>query len=74
MKWKDKSGNEKTRESNLGAPGTDEDSKTAYGRWVNDSYWLLAPLKVRDPGVHTKFDGMKESEGVNCEMLRLRFR
>jgi hypothetical protein len=73
VKWKDKSGNEKHVKVNLGAPGTDEDSKTAYGRWVNDSYWLLAPLKVRDPGVHAKFDGMKESEGVNCEMLRLSF-
>ena len=23
----------------------------AYGRFINDSYWLLAPLKVLDPGV-----------------------
>jgi hypothetical protein len=23
----------------------------AYGRFINDSYWLLAPLKVFDPGV-----------------------
>ena len=25
--------------------------KEAYGRYINDSYWLLAPLKVLDPGV-----------------------
>ena len=25
--------------------------KQAHGRFVNDSYWLLAPLKVLDPGV-----------------------
>jgi hypothetical protein len=24
----------------------------AYGRFINDMYWLLAPLKVFDPGVH----------------------
>jgi hypothetical protein len=73
VKWKDKSGNEKHVKVNLGAPGTDEDSKTAYGRWVNDSYWLMAPLKIRDPGVHVKAEGIKESEGANCETLRLSF-
>ena len=36
---------------NLAAPAQDEDGKAAYARWVNDSYWLLAPLKVLDPGV-----------------------
>ena len=25
--------------------------KEAHGRYINDSYWLLAPLKVLDPGV-----------------------
>ena len=25
--------------------------KEAHGRFINDSYWLLAPLKVFDPGV-----------------------
>ena len=23
----------------------------AYGAWVNDTYWLLMPYKLRDPGV-----------------------
>tara|TARA_B100001750_G_scaffold135540_1_gene107826 strand:+ start:5159 stop:5956 length:798 start_codon:yes stop_codon:yes gene_type:complete len=26
-------------------------AEDAYGRWVNDSYWLMVPLKVLDPGV-----------------------
>ncbi len=25
--------------------------QSAYGRWVNDAYWLMVPLKVLDPGV-----------------------
>ena len=40
VKWK---GKEVT--VNLAAPAADEDGKAAYARWVNDSYWLLAPLR-----------------------------
>lgn len=68
VKWKDKDVT-----INLVAPGQDEDGKAAYGRWVNDSYWLLAPLKVLDPGVRITSEGQKEAEGVNCETLRLSF-
>ena len=73
VKWKDKNGNDKHIKVNLASPGTDEDSKTAYARWVNDSYWLLAPLKIRDRGVHVKAEGVKEAEGANCETVRLSF-
>ncbi len=57
----------------LAAPGQDEDGKAAYARWVNDSYWLLAPLKVLDPGVSLAYEGPKESGGAPCETLRLTF-
>ena len=33
--------------------------ETAYGRFINDTYWLLAPWKVFDPGVHRDYDGEK---------------
>jgi hypothetical protein len=58
---------------NLTAPGDGEDEKAAYARWVNDSYWLLAPLKVLDPGVKLTHEGTKETQGVECELLRLSF-
>lgn len=29
----------------------------AYRAFVNDSYWLLMPLKWRDPGVHLEYTG-----------------
>ncbi len=58
---------------NLAAPAQDEDSKAAFARWTNDSYWLLAPLKVLDPGVKLTYEGSKEAEGVACEALRLNF-
>lgn len=34
--------------------------QSAYGRWVNDAYWLMVPLKVLDPGVSRR---LLEPEG-----------
>ena len=46
----------------------------AYGRFINDSYWLLAPWKVLDPGVHRDYDGEKTGpDGALCDVLRLSF-
>jgi hypothetical protein len=58
---------------NLVSPAQDEDGKAAYARWVNDSYWLLAPLKVLDPGVKLSTDGVKEVNGAQYQTLRLTF-
>ena len=58
---------------NLASPAQDEDSKAAYSRWVNDSYWLLAPLKVLDPGVKLSTDGRKQVGEAQFETLRLSF-
>lgn len=41
----------------------------AYGRWVNDTYWLIMPFKLLDPGVTLKHEG---SSG-NTEILHLSF-
>lgn len=58
---------------NLADPGTNENAKAAYARWVNDSYWLLAPLKLKDRGVHLAEEGKKEIDGAEREVLRLSF-
>lgn len=68
VKWKGKD-----MTVNLVAPAQNEDDKAAYARWVNDSYWLLAPLKLRDRGVNLKYEGIKESDGAPCETLRVSF-
>jgi hypothetical protein len=48
--------------------------KTAYGRFINDSYWLLAPWKIFDPGVHLAYDAEKPCpEGGVCDVLKLSF-
>jgi hypothetical protein len=68
VKWKDKDVT-----ANLANPASDEDAKEAYGRWVNDSYWLLAPLKLKDHGVNLSDEGTKEIDGAKCEVLGLSF-
>ncbi len=40
----------KTETINLHNPGSSPGQKAAFQRWTNDSYWLLAPLKIKDPG------------------------
>ena len=48
--------------------------ETAYGRFINDSYWLLAPWKVFDPGVQRTYDGEKPGpDGFVCDVIKLSF-
>jgi len=48
--------------------------KMAYGRFINDTYWLLAPWKVFDPGVTLAYDGEKPCPGGgSCDVLKLSF-
>jgi hypothetical protein len=68
VKWKDKDVT-----VNLADPGQDENAKAAYARWVNDSYWLLSPLKLRDRGLKVAAEGTKEMDGAKCEVLHLSF-
>lgn len=37
--------------------------RDAYGAFINDSYWLLMPLKWEDPGVHLAYEGRTELAG-----------
>ena len=47
--------------------------ENAYAAWVNDTYWLLAPYKLRDPGVTLSHAGMETVDGVEYEKLGLTF-
>ncbi len=57
----------------VASPGEGEDAKAAFGRWTNDSYWLLAPLKVLDPGVKRTAEGTKQLGDTSYDTLRLSF-
>ena len=42
--------------------------------WVNDSYWLLMPYKLLDPGVTLKYKGEDQiAGGRNADVLELTF-
>lgn len=45
--------------------------RTAYGRFINDTYWLLAPLKTMDPGVNRSY--RPDSSTATHDVLHLTF-
>ena len=48
--------------------------KSSYARFINDTYWLLAPWKIFDPGVKLAYDGEKPCpDGGTCDVLKLSF-
>ena len=51
----------------------DELLEHAYGRFINDSYWLLMPWKLRDPGVKLEHLGEREADGKIYEVLHVSF-
>jgi len=62
-------GNEVTDPAKL-----DDLMKRGYGRFINDTYWLLMPIKMLDPGVHRASDGEKtDACGHAWDLVRLSF-
>ena len=48
--------------------------KIGKSMWINDSYWLVMPFKLKDPGVILKYKGEgKTSEGDKAEIITLTF-
>jgi hypothetical protein len=45
----------------------------AYAMWVNDSYWLLMPYKLRDPGVMLEYAGEQKKGSDTWDELALHF-
>jgi hypothetical protein len=45
-----------------------------YRRFINDTYWLLMPLKSMDPGVHREYAGERtDSCGHTWDVVKLSF-
>lgn len=47
--------------------------ENAYSAWINDTYWLVMPYKLLDPGVNLAYDGSEEIDGVTFDKLKLTF-
>lgn len=63
----------KTVTVDLRQPPKTGDGFEAFKRWTNDSYWLLAPLKLRDAGVNLADKGTQEIDGRTYRLLELSF-
>lgn len=48
-------------------------SEKAYARYINDTYWLLMPLKLFDPGTKLELLPPRTIEGEPHQILRLSF-
>lgn len=67
-----------TREGDVYLNGVEADSATArqvleqaYRRFINDSYWLLMPVKMMDPGVTRVYEADSSASGE--DVVRLSF-
>ena len=47
--------------------------ESGYAWWVNDSYWLLMPYKLRDDGVVLKLDGLEATNLGTWDKVLLTF-
>ena len=47
--------------------------KRSRSMWINDSYWMLMPYKLRDPGVKLSYDGDTLIDGNTYDRLALAF-
>ena len=62
-----------------GVVQTDKDSldkylQMGYNMWINDSYWLVMPFKMRDPGVTLKYIGVaQDMQGEDCDVIEMTF-
>lgn len=45
----------------------------ARGAWINDTYWLLMPYKLQDPGVDLAYAGEEIVDGIVYDKLHLSF-
>ena len=58
---------------------TEPDSLSKYltrakNMWINDSYWLVMPFKLKDSGVTLNYLGEEKSDSLQADILELRFR
>lgn len=64
-----KNGVEQTHPDSLAKYG-----KVAYEMWINDSYWLIMPFKLDDPGVKQLYLGeMLSEQGYSCDVIQITF-
>ena len=50
-------------------------TKLGKGQWINDTYWLVMPFKLKDSGVTLKYVGDgKTQAGDDADVLAMTFK
>jgi len=45
-----------------------------FKAWINDSYWLVMPFKMQDPGVVLTYIGIKpDMDATDCDVVQMTF-
>jgi len=57
----------------LGGEDLKKALERAYSRFINDTYWLLMPAKMQDPGVNLASEGEEVKDGTTYDVVRLTF-
>ena len=58
----------------LDGSARDSALERSYAMFINDTYWLLMPLKWKDPGVHLAYEGSKRlSDGRRYPTVHLTY-
>jgi len=47
--------------------------ENSYAAWVNDTYWLLMPYKLKDTGVNLSYVGTQQLDGKEYDEIGLTF-
>jgi len=47
--------------------------ENAWSAWINDTYWLVMPFKLFDPGVSLAYEGKETLDGNSYEKVRMTF-
>ena len=47
--------------------------ENSWSAWINDTYWLVMPFKLFDPGVSLTYEGKETIDGKDHEKVRLTF-
>jgi hypothetical protein len=45
----------------------------SYAAWINDTYWLLMPYKLKDAGVNLSYVGRQQLDGKDYDEISLTF-
>ncbi|NUO81459.1 hypothetical protein HUU05_15385 [candidate division KSB1 bacterium] len=60
-----------------GNPAPEDDLQNllamAYSRFTSDTYWLLLPFKLKDPGARLEYLGTQQAGAASFEVIRLSF-